>query len=605
MCVRLRHLPTLWLALGVMAIAAPARAWVETSFKSHVVTIDVERDGRATVGHELFVQVRGGPLRGLELAGIDADAELLPDGSVVPGDSDTPSGKAIPLLLERREDRSLRIEIDHEKGIRRGTYRFAFRYRTNLVERELARAAGALVELRWIGPRLSDGIDSARVVFRLPPAGTPPRLPEASERAQLGIDDEPAGVFLSSLRRAPDKDELEIVRPHVAAGEPVVWRVLVGSKALDAFASPEPVVGLEPPPGELPAPPARRALLLGLLALLALGYGALVLVKFRAATRASAERGATARALIGLPAALRAALSGATLAAAVGVAAATRHPTLAGALLLVSMLLAAHASPRAAARARGPGRWLPLSEEEAFGGRVPKLPGRWLDAGSPLGFALFALALGGFTAAAIALFPRSPYHALLVALGSACLLPLFCTGRGGELPLDPVHGPRRLLGWLTRRLRTDQTLRVVPWARIPDGTREPDELRLLVALRQPVQGLVAVEVGLESQPGIGGPISAPWVIVRALDGSPAHAALAKTVAWTRGRKPEERVSVLRPNLPTRRLTLGLLEELASVLSEQNAPARRTRQPPIKPRSSSGRGSSTAKPAMFSSPGQAM
>jgi hypothetical protein len=248
---------------------------------------------------------------------------------------------------------------------------------------------------------------------------------------------------------------------------------------------------------------------------------------------------------------------------------------------------------------------LPLSEEEAFAARAPRLPGRWLDAGSPLGFFCFMLALGGFTAGAIVMLPRSPYHALLIVLGSASLLPIFCTGRGGELPLDPVHGPRGLLGWLVRRLRTDARLRVVPWARIPHGRSEPDELRLLVALRQPVQGLIAIEVGLESQAGIGGPIAAPWVIVRALDGSPAHAALAKAAAWTRGRKPEERVCVLRPHLPTRALTLSLLEELVCGLSEQSTPSRRTRQPPIKPRSSSGRGSSAVKPGSLSSPGQAM
>jgi hypothetical protein len=601
----LRHLLTLWIGLGLLAATRPAHAWVETSFKSHVVTIDVERDGRASVGHELVIKIRGGPLRSLDLAGIDADAELLPDATVVSAEGETTAGAALPLLLDRREDRSLRIEIDHDKGLRRGTYLIKFRYRTNLVERELVRAAGALLEVRWIGPRLSDGIDSARVVFRLPPSGTRPRIPEASDRMELGLDDEPHGVFLSNLRRAPDKDELEIVRPHVAAGEPVVWRVLVGSKALDAFAPPQPVAALEPPPSELPAPPEQRALAIVLLVLIALVYGALVLIKSRAAARASTERGATARALVCFSSAFRAAPFGASLSAAVAVAAVTRHPTLAGGLLLVSMLLAAHAAPKPDPRPRGPGRWLPLSDEEAFSGRPPKLPGRWLDAGSPLGFACFVLALGAFTAGAVVLLPRSPYHALLIALGSACLLPLFCTGRSGELPLDPVHGPRRLLGWLAGRLRCDPRLRVVPWARIPDGTRDPDELRLLLALRQPVQGLVAIEVGLESQSGIGGPIAAPWLIVRALDGSPAHSALAKAAAWTRGRKPEERVCVLRPHLPTRTLTLSLLEDLLGTLSEQYAPGRRTRQPPIKLRSSSGMGSATEKPGSLSSPGHAM
>jgi hypothetical protein len=332
----------------------------------------------------------------------------------------------------------------------------------------------------------------------------------------------------------------------------------------------------------------------------------LVLLKWRAVRRAAAARGARARALLSLPASLRAALAGAALGGAVAVGALTKQPTLAGALLLTAMLLAAQASPQPNPRPRGPGRWLPLTDEDAFSGRVPKLPGRFLDAGSPLGFVIFVLALGGFAAAAVVLLPRSQYHALLFAIGSACILPIFCTGRGGELPLDPVYGPRAVLGWLVARLRGDDSLlRVVAWARIPDGSRDPDELRLLVALRRPLSGLVAIEVGLESQHGVGGPITLPWVIVRALDGSPAHRALAADVGWNRGRKPEERVAVVRPKLPTRVLCLTLVRELTAALTETRPSARQTAQPAMRPRIASGSASSTVKPGKSSSPVQAM
>jgi hypothetical protein len=448
---------------------------------------------------------------------------------------------------------------------------------------------GALVEVRWVGPRLADGVDSARVVFRLPPAPTPPRIPEASDRAMLGLDDEPLGTFLSTLRRAADKDELEVVRPHVAAGEPVEWRVLASAKAFDAFAPAEPVAALEPPPTELPAPPGRRALLIAIFVGIALLYASLVLLKWRAVSRASEERGARARAIVPLSAPLRAALSGALLGGAVALAALTRQPTIAGALLFFAIVLAAHAAPRIEPKPRGPGRWLPISDDDAFSGRAPKLPGRWLDAGSPLGFFLFLLALAAFAVGAMFILPSSPYHALLLAIGSACLLPIFCTGRGGELPIDPVHGPRALLGWLATRLRTDERLRAVPWARIPDGSAEPDELRLLVMLRQPLAGFGAIEVGLESVSGGGGPIASPWVIVRALDGSAAHRALAPDVAWTRGRRTEERVAVVRPKLPTRAMCLALVNELAGALTEPRPAVRRTRQPALKPRVSSARG----------------
>jgi hypothetical protein len=73
------------------------------------------------------------------------------------------------------------------------------------------------------------------------------------------------------------------------------------------------------------------------------------------------------------------------------------------------------------------------------------------------------------------------------------------------------------------------------------------------------------------------------VIVRALDGSPAHRALAPDVAWTRGRKSEERVAIVRPKLPTRAMCLALVRELTAALTETRPAVRRTRQPAIEPK----------------------
>ena len=138
------------------------------------------------------------------------------------------AGTPIPLLLHKREDGSLRLEIDHKKGIRRGTYLFEFRYRTNLQKRNLLSEDGARVLISWVGPRFADGIDSARVVFRLPTAKLAPRLPPVdSEQTALGLEDDPGGVFLSNLRRASDKDELEVVRPHIAKGSAAELRTQV------------------------------------------------------------------------------------------------------------------------------------------------------------------------------------------------------------------------------------------------------------------------------------------------------------------------------------------------------------------------------------------
>jgi len=602
-----RHLPTWLLSLALLVVSLPARAgWVETTIASDVVTLDIERDGRAVVRHEILMKIKGGPLKGFDLEGVDADAEPLPDATVVLAASDGAGATPSALLMERREDGSLRIDIDHEKGLKRGSYLFKLGYRTNLLERNLIRPEGALVEVRWIGPRFPEGIDSARVIFRLPPASSTPRVADP-EPALAGQSESP-GVFLSNLRRAHDKDELEVIRPHVAKGEPVVWRMLADAKAFDAFAPAAPPGALEAPADRAPGRPGRRALLIAAAGLLSLLYSVLIALKWRALVRACELAKAKPRALIPLPLAPRAALAGALLGGAAILGAETLTATGAGVLLVLAMALAAQRSPALLPRARGPGQWREISAEQAFVAPRLKLPGRLLDAGAPSGFLLFVLALFGFGAGAALLMPISPYHALLFALGAACSLPIFCTGRASELPFDLGARPRALLRWLATKLQKNPRLEVTAWARFPEGQSDPDELRLRVLPKRALSGLISIEVGLEYQQGDGGPVALPCLIVRAQDGSLCHRALPEQVVWTRGRAPEERVAVIRPTLPTRALCLSLVERVSGMLSPTAArnpgppPRAQAPGPPSsKPRRSAGKASSTLKPRRFSSP----
>ncbi len=167
----------------VALLPRTAQAWVETSTQSHLTTLDIEKNGNAVVAHEIILKVRGGPLRSYELDGIDSDAELLPDASVSPAESGRAGSQVYPLLLDKREDNTLKMEVDSPKGLSRGTFVFKLRYKTKLLERHMIRAVGSDVEVRWVAPRAPDGIDSARVVFRLPQASSPPRLPELESRA--------------------------------------------------------------------------------------------------------------------------------------------------------------------------------------------------------------------------------------------------------------------------------------------------------------------------------------------------------------------------------------------------------------------------------------
>jgi len=170
MCAKVRYLLAGATLLLVFGLTTPAWAWVETRTKSVLSTVDIAPDGLATVSHELAVEVRGGPLRELELKTSDVDAEPLPDATV----TKMSTGQPLPLLVERSADGALRLEIDHERGVRSGSYLFSVRYRTNLVAVERLRKRGGAIEASFIGPRLPDGVDGVRVIFRLPPASVAP-----------------------------------------------------------------------------------------------------------------------------------------------------------------------------------------------------------------------------------------------------------------------------------------------------------------------------------------------------------------------------------------------------------------------------------------------
>lgn len=590
----LRRHPALALALAaLLLVALPARAgWVETRPTAHSAVVDVERNGVAIVTEELGIRLRGGPLSQLSVAGVDGDAEPLPDATVICTD-DAKFG-TVPLSVTREPDGSLKLTVERERGLRTGSYVFRFSYRTDLLKRELIRRVGSHVELRWVGPRLDDGLDSARVTFRIPEANAAPMLPSPGA-AGGAVDelDELGGVFVGNLRRAPGKDELEIVRPHVARGEPALWRVWVADSAFEAFAVPPSDKKAQLTPRELgDAPRERLAWLCGAM-LSGLSFGALLFVKWGRFRAAAALRGAEARALVPLAPGVRAALGGVLLALAVLAGGRWDEPTGLGLLLLAAMACAVlHAKP-GRAQPRGPGQWLPLSESDAFARELSALPGRYLDGGTVRG----ALVLGVLLAGAVALHfverRSSPYRAVELLLLSSVLLPVFLTGRSRELPLPPGSDAQGMLRRVLRGLRR-RGLRAVPLARLPQGGTTPDELRLLVQPRGALSGLMAVEVGTDHALGVGGIVAEPYVLLRVREGSPCAAALPAQLSFQRGRKVEERVAVLRPKLPTVAETLSLVSALCVALSQ-----------PTSARSSAGKAASARKPARRASPAHAM
>ncbi len=577
--------------LAALALPATAFGWIETRIESVVTGIDVARDGTAVVSHEIALRIRGGPLERYVIPGVDADAEPLPDASIVPAAPGMPASSVVPLLVRVDEAGTMVIEPDHPKGVRRGSYVLRVAYRTNLFARGLLALEGGTASLRWNGPRFDDGIDSAKVVFKTSRAPNPPRLPEATRQERLGIDSDFDGVFLSSLRRAHDGDELDVVRPHVAKGEPVAWRVVVDPKAFDVFAAPAPVaapaVGTLGTPGSQ-GPRARGALLVGLFAA-ALAFALLVAGKSLRVARAAAAAGAEPRPVIPLPVALRSTLAGIALVGGLGVGWATDWPLAAGALVMLAMALAAHRLPVPSPGVRGPGEWRVLPDGEVLAREARsarRVPASWLDAGSARGAAVVVTLVAAAALVAHRWSAESPYHAVLVLLAAAAFVPVFCTGRASQLPADPVIAPRAAFAWLARALRRDRRLAVSAICRFPVGRPDPDELRLRVQALHALDGFVGIEIAYEYPVGWAGPLPLPCVLVRVADGSPAYRALPRSVVWTRGRRPDERVALIRPKVPGRSFVLALVRRLVAVLSKAPAAASASPGPRRAPRSAS-------------------
>jgi hypothetical protein len=597
MYVLRRHLAALF-AAALLFAAFPARAWVETRVTAHSAVVDVERNGSATVSQELGVRLRGGPLSELSVAGVDGDAEPLPDATLIC--TDDPKFGTVPLSVSREPDGSLKLTVERERGLKTGSYVFRFSYRTQLAKRELIRRNGSHVELRWVGPRFEDGLDSARVTFRIPEASVAPVLPSpGSSGAAVDELDELGGVFIGNLRRVPGKDELEIVRPHVARGEPALWRVWVDDSAFEGFAAAErsksDAVLVSRELGE--SPRERLAWLLGAVAS-GLAFGLLLFTKWRGFRAAAALRRAEARALVPLAPGLRAALGGACLGLAVIAGGRWDEPTLVGLLILGAMACAALYAKTGRAAPRGPGQWLPLSEADAFARGHEKLPGRYLDGSTWTGALVLAASMALLLVLHFLERQASPYRAVQLLLGGTVLLPVFLTGRGRELPALPGSDPRRMLQRTLKGLRR-AGLRAVPLARLPLASKEADEVRLLVQPRGALAGLMALEVGTDHALGLGGIVSEPYLLLRVREGSPCSKVLFGQTSFQRGRKPEERVAVLRPKLPTVAETLSLIDELVELLTQPPAP------PATSAPSSNGKAASARKPLRTRSPAHAM
>jgi hypothetical protein len=600
-----------------LALLTPrsAAAWVERRIESSTTSIELATDGSAIVRHELSIEVLGGPLRGFELQGVDVDAEPLGDATVTRMQGALASSLPQPIQVQN-DAGQLSVQVPQRQGFRGKNFLLKLGYRTRLLERGLIvhLPDGEHSELAWAGPRFEDGVDSVTLIVRAPAATHPPENAAESESERDFAAN--FGIVMSTLRRTEAKDELELVRAHVARRESIVWRVSLDRRLFSADAPEAPpstqverAAPVPSRPAMLPhAPPAPLPPRLFWVVLAGLGYALLIQLKSLYVTRAALLRNSQPRTWLGWRAPYRAVAAGIFFAAAVGGVLFGDAPGLAAAALILAMAFATERPPQPGSSLRGPGQWQTLEAVAFKPVPVPALPGAWLDAGRIQGFGVLVGALSLTTWLAARSFETSPYYGACVLLGSSALLPLFCTGRAAQLPPDALAQSRRFLSRVQRRLSKDPNLLIRPIGRFAGADVGLDELRLSITPARGLPGLIGLELGLEFEELFGGWCTSPVVIVRTAEGSACHRALPRGLTWTRGRSADERASLVRPKLPTAAQAAALLQELLGAMQAPDPiePARSARSAPVSKKSSksSGKSLSTAKAGTRSSPAHA-
>ena len=536
-------------------VAAPARAggWQELHQLSDDVRILVADDGTATVQHHLRFRVVAGKWKTFEVVGIDPSAEIASEATVTmeKGNVDV---SAHAEVNPKKPD-TIRIVFDERpRGLTRGTYVVDASYKLDLVKAKMITRDGAMWRVAWTAPPSPQGHDGARVVFELPQAPTEPRLAKS---------DGPA-TTIATLRRLPDRDELELVRAHVPRGEAALWAVRVDPKAFPKVTGPE----LRPaaPPAPLLAPERERfgaALVAFGFAVLAALFATILRGKIAVARAAAATRGATARLLVPIPLvsiAYGGAASGALAALVFGV------PLVGGLLVALAMALASHRAPTVPARPRGPGVWTPVLDAAVL--LAPKrtpLPGDALDIGALSGKAVAAGIALGIAALAYFLRTRVAGAAIALPLAGAALVPIFFTGTRAHLPERPEDVAARVL-----RPARDALARTIDLAHVDVTTIARtiakdaiDEVRLAFVPVVRTPGLRSIELAVAR----GAAAALPEVLVRFDEESQAAARIA-TIApgapIVPGRTPEERVMRVAPDDATPE---GAARVVAALLSD--------------------------------------
>ncbi len=566
-----------WLAPAV------ALAWVEVHVARDDVRVEVDKQGSARVEHRVLLLVSGGPLPSFVVRGVDADAEVEAGSYVVQERLEKAGARtdALPLAVTKKtndlaQSGTSRTDLEltfPDRGLTRGRYVVVFRYRTDLLATGSITHESSSSVLRWVGPAWDDGLDTTRATFVFPLAPTEPRAEEAPREGQEGTDE-----VLASVSRRGVADTIELVRLYAARGERVVWAVRFDSRALDLVRTEgQPAAPPRLSEAGVSAASLRAELWLALGAGAFLLLAALVVLHGHDVSRRAAERDAAARPLVPLPGVVRAVLAAAALLGGIWLQL-TLPSGLVGALLAASFAAFVWYLPsRSVTLARAPGQWLPLSPREAFH-PPPRRPRGMFDLRSAAGLLLAATLSAIVGGAAWFVAQRSTYHAVLVAADAVPLLALFLARDARVVPVDLAVDPIGLLRSVVARVeRQRPELRVVPRVRLPQGSADADELRVVLLPAQPLRGLRAVEIAMGWTSGPGGALLLPEIILRFEEGTPCADVARALGGFGRrgpGRRLDERVLVFTPKVPTARVTADLALAIVERVTSKGRPAER-------------------------------
>lgn len=492
---------------GAMLLPLRAVAWTEAQVESVQAEVALEPSGEALVAMELRVRVRGGWLEALEVAGLDEDY-VLDEESVVFADED---GQRFSPRVSPRDDGRVSLSFRRRSAPRRGRYRVALRYRTNLAGRSTRPLEGGRVHVEWTLPGWRSGLDGVSLSF-VAPAGAR-FAAEESTRASIERNEEslPDGRVRLSWRRA-----------HLPRTVPWTIAIDVPSEAMDPGLSQQapvaqqeeerPVAPVPEPRDATPRPrlPQAIAIVLGLLCCLAIAT-------FDAeATR----RGATAMGVLPLPKLGRIAL---VLAGAIG-GISFAEPV--GWLASLGLMAVSALERQPASRAPALGSWVDVDDGMRRRARLARrlLPWRTPCDLTTIGGAL--LALGAVAVLGVV-------HDHDVSLGATWLGP----GRAGSLPglvllavpllsgvrqQLPLSSAERLLRLEAHGERLAKQGQLRPAVHQDSQGRWQDaRLRVFTESRPP--GLLRVDLGLSSTGRLVG-------LVLTRTGSPAEGRVAAQCA---------------------------------------------------------------------------